>query len=67
MLGGRITPGVDAPVLGTAGVLVVPEVVPRLTTTDALPVLINATKLFSTLVLGTISRGLEADDGTVIR
>jgi hypothetical protein len=46
---------------------VVPEVVPRLTTTDALPVLINATKLFSTLVLGTISRGVEADDGTVIR
>lgn len=36
-------PGVEFPVVGTAGVAVVPEVVPKLTTTDALPVLIKLT------------------------
>lgn len=60
-------PGVELPVVGTAGVAVVPEVVPKLTTTDAVPVLIRPTKLFSTFVLGLISRGVDADDGTVMR
>ena len=36
-------PGVDAPVLGTAAVGVVAASVPKVTTTDAVPVLISAT------------------------
>lgn len=43
MDGGKITPGVDAPVDGTAGVAVPAAVLPRDTTTDAVPVLISAT------------------------
>jgi len=43
MLGGKIMPGVELVLVGTAGVAVVPEVVPMLTTTDAVPVLIKLT------------------------
>ncbi len=43
MPGGKIMPGVDVPVVGTAGAAVSAAVLPRDTTTDAVPVLIRAT------------------------
>jgi hypothetical protein len=36
-------PGVELPVVGTAGVAVLADVVPNVTTTDALPVFTRAT------------------------